>query len=200
MTRQELINAVKTKIDELSASDGRVIPIGLLYDKPVDSFADGLLDECAREVLMNAPAWRLKGDTAALVMRGNRDGSGYAVLPENFLRLVEFKMPEWECAVTEIAEAGSGVARKQRMRFLRGGCSKPVCVLGHRVEGRVMEYYSVKRRHEAERFVYVRSVAAEDVQVDLQDVVAWWCASRILEITGRANEAQMAYERGKSML
>lgn len=200
MTRQELINAVKTKVDELSAPDGRVMPVGMLYDKPVDSFADGLLDECGREVLLNAPAWRLQGATAGVSARGNKDGSGYVVLPDDFLRLLEFKMPEWESAVTEVSAAGSGAQRRQGIPFLRGGCCKPVCVIGHRPEGRVLEYYSVKKKHEAERFVYVKEVPAEDVQVDLQDVLTWWCAGRILAITGKVNESQMAYESGRRLL
>lgn len=200
MTRQELINMVKTKVDELSPLDADVTPVSVFNDKPVDSFADSLLDECAQEVLMRAPSLRVKGTQEQVTAYGNKDGSGYVILPEGFLRLLEFRMAEWERCVTEAAEPGSELARMQGNRYLRGGVCKPVCVYGKRNGVTVLEYYSVKKRHEVDRFVYVKEAFAEDIPVELQDVLTWWCASRVLQVFGNVNGAQLAYERGKSLL
>lgn len=200
MTRQELINMVKTKVDEISPLDAEITPVSLMNDKSVDSFADGLLDECAKEVLMRAPSLKVKGTQEQVEAHGNKDGSGYVVLPEGFLRLLEFRMAEWERSVTEAAEPGSVVAQMQGNRYLRGGISKPVCVYGKRGGEAVLEYYTVKKRHDVGRFVYVKEALAENVPVELQDVLTWWCASRVLQIFGNVNGAQLAYERGKSLL
>lgn len=201
MTRQELVNMVKTKVDELSPLDGEIVAFGLQNDKPVDSLADGLLDECAQEVLMKAPSLKVEGtEEGGVSAQGNKDGSGYVVLPEGFLRLLEFRMSEWERPVTVAAEAGSETALMQGNRYLRGGLCKPVCVYGKRGGANVLEYYTVKKSHVIDRFVYVKECAAENVPVELQDVLTWWCASRVLQIFGNVNGAQLAYERGKSLL
>lgn len=201
MTRQELINEVKTKVDELSAPDDKVIPFDIVNDKPIDTFIDGLLDECAKEVLLIAPPNRLNGVTSegAVIYSGD-DGSGFVLLPDDCLRVLEFKMSEWKRSVTDFAQEGSDVALKQSNPFLRGGVCKPVCVLSHRDVGRGFEYYSVKKKHEIDRLIIVKVTPAEDISFRLQSVVTWWCASRVLQIVGKANVATMAYERGKNML
>lgn len=109
-------------------------------------------------------------------------------------------MEGWERSVAAVAESGSAVAMKQSNPYLRGGRCKPVCVSGRRGGGRALEYYGTGGRSVVERFTYVRDVAAEDVPVDLQDVLTWWCASRILEILGKSGDAKTAYERGGSLL
>lgn len=200
MTRKELINIVKTKVDELSPVDAEIQFINPMEDKPIDSFVDNLLDECAKEVLQKAPVSRLDGVSENVEVHANKDGSGYIVLPDNFIRLLEFKMAGWKRAVVSVAEPGSEIALKQSNRFLRGGCCKPVCVFSHRPEGRVMEYYSVQKKHEVDRFIYVKFIKAEELSWGLQDVLTWWCASRVFEIVGKLEEAKFAYERGGSLL
>ncbi len=200
MTRKELINIVKTKVDELSPVNAEIQLINPNGDKPIDSFVDNLLDECAKEVLQKAPASRLDGVSGNVEVHANKDGSGYVVLPDNFIRLLEFKMAGWKRAVVSVAEPGSEIALKQSNRFLRGGPCKPVCVFSHRSEGRVMEYYSVQKKHEIDRFIYVKLIKAEELSLGLQDVLTWWCASRIFEIVGKLEEAKFAYERGGSLL
>lgn len=199
MTRSELTNLVKTKVDELSAPDDDVAT-DMADNRPVNDFIGELLDECAREVVANAPAWRLSGFASQPEIHPNNDGSGYVVLPEGFLRLLEFKMKEWKRPVNQVAAAGSPVAVKQGNLHLRGGICKPVCVWGQVSDARVLHYYSVQKKHDVEKFIYMSQVAAEDVDVDLQDVLTWWCASRVLQIVGKSAEAQLAYQRGKSLL
>lgn len=200
MTRQELINMVKTKIDELTPLDALPASGIGFSDKPVDTFSDHLLDESAKEVLMQAPVSRLRVEACRTQAVASDDGSGYVAVPDDFLRLVEFKMTEWKRPVNVAYNEGSTVALRQYNCFIRGGCCKPVCVFAHRNGTLILEYYSVRMEHKLEHFLYVPVVAAEDLPVDLQDVTTWWCASRILQITGKATGAQQAYERGKSLL
>lgn len=201
MTRQELINQVKTKVDELSPPDGEIVSFNLTRDKPIDTFADNLLDECAREVLMKAPAFRLPATSGTVSAVQSPGGTAGAVpVPADFLRLLEFKMKEWERPVCAAYEAGSDMAQRQHNPFTRGGCCKPVCVLAHRHGSLYLEYYSVRNDHTVEHFLYVKETPAEDLPPGLQDVLTWWCAARLLEISGKQAESQMAWERGKTLL
>lgn len=196
-----MIEAVKTRIDEVSLLEtaaGSVV--GCPDDSPVEVLADRLLDECCSEVLAKAPAWRLTGASCMNPAIDETEGCGYVEVPDDFIRLLEFKMTEWHRPVTVAYEAGSDMALKQYNRFMRGGVCKPVCVLSHRHFKRVVEYFSVVSEHTVEWFVYVPVCPAEDLPGSLQDVLVWLCASRVLLVTGRAAEATAAYEMGVSLL
>ena len=117
MTRKELINIVKTKVDELSPVDAEIQFINPMEDKPIDSFVDNLLDECAKEVLQKAPVSRLDGVSENVEVHANKDGSGYIVLPDNFIRLLEFKMAGWKRAVVNVHGCGN-VCESFRHRLL----------------------------------------------------------------------------------
>lgn len=201
MERQELIEAVKTRIDEMNLLEVAAgAPVGCPDDSPVEVLADRLLDECCQEVLIKAPAWRLTGESFEGRAIEESDGTGYVDVPNDFVRLLEFKMSGWRRPVTVVYEMGCNMALKQYNRFMRGGVCKPVCVLSHRKSGRVIEYYSVASEHVVERFIYVPVCVAEELPRSLQDVLVWFCASRVLAVSGRAAESQAAYEKGVNLL
>lgn len=198
MTRPELINLVKTKIDEVSPPDGKVVLSGT-RDKPLDILADSFLDECAREVLMKAPLTRLRTKSSELFPVERENGSGYVLLPDDFVRLAEFRMKGWERPVNEVVTAGSDEAKKQYNKFLCGAGCKPVCILVNRGSLLALEYYSVKAPHIVESFEYVSRTVAEEMPVDIQPVVSWFCAAKILAVTGKADGAKYAYEFGVNL-
>lgn len=72
--------------------------------------------------------------------------SGWCLLPENFMRLIVFKMSDWERSVYHaIGEDDEGYAKQSsRFKGLRGTAQKPVCAIVSRPEGRVLEFYSCK--------------------------------------------------------
>ncbi len=63
--------------------------------------------------------------------RGARtqDGSGYIVLPADFLRFVSIKMGNWEGTVSELMEPGSESEKHQRSKWSRGSTTKPKAML-----------------------------------------------------------------------
>lgn len=72
--------------------------------------------------------------------------SGWVLLPEDFLRLVVFEMDDWDRAVYTAISTSDLEYEKQRSRFkgIRGTPESPVCALGLRPEGRVLEFYSCR--------------------------------------------------------
>lgn len=197
MTRDEIINSVKLRIDELTPIDGLVVDVGLEEDKPIDAFISGLLDECAIDVLMHVDISRIDVKSLNADSIGHDDGSGHVALPDDFIRLAKFKMTEWQRPVYEFATGA--LAHRQHNIYTRGGISKPVCVMGHRGGKRVLEYYSVKKNHTIEDFQYVPRMKAEDLNNDVLNVLIWICASKVLTIVGKINEANAAHKIAMSL-
>lgn len=84
--------------------------------------------------------------------------SGWVLLPEDFMRLVVFEMDDWDRAVYTAISTSDLEYEKQRSRFkgIRGTPESPVCALGLRPEGRVLEFYSCRTRDaKVRRGVYI---------------------------------------------
>ena len=65
------------------------------------------------------------------------DGSGYALLPADFMRLLSFRMSDWRVAVERVDEArGACIGRLYPEAY--ASPSRPLCRFGQRPEGRVL--------------------------------------------------------------
>lgn len=89
----------------------------------------------------------LDGDakTFGSSIRWNYDGtSGYVMLPDDFMRLIMFKMSDWERTVYNAISVYDAKYDQQSSRYkgLRGTPEKPLCVIAFRPEGKVLEFYS----------------------------------------------------------
>lgn len=199
MERSELIHAVQVKVDELTPFEGLAIPIDGDNDKPVDLFIDRLLDEAAREVLKRASLSLVTTGSVRNEAVDLGDGSGYVVVPEDFLRLVRFKMAGWKRSVSVAVEFTDPVYRMQFDEFDRGGVAKPVCAVGRKDGRKVLEYFSVKGEPRVEIFEYVPALRAEEVGADLTDALTWMCAGKVLQITG-SPLAETAYKTAMDLL
>ena len=113
--------------------------------------------EAVRRVHMAAPYWLLEqghnfGDdetdeeVAVTWGTGAMANTGYVYLPADFMRLVVFEMSDWERAVYTVISVDTPEYAKQRSRFggIRGTAQRPVCAIGVRPGGRVLEFYSCK--------------------------------------------------------
>jgi len=207
MERGWLINAVKSKIDELTASgDTLIVDVGLEDSKPIDVIIESLLDESAKEVLLKAPIHRLNvsSHSAVASIDPARSYTGYITLPDDYVRLVEFKMEEWERPVVEFHANNSLVAQRQHNKWLRVKTSKPVAVLSSRVSGGsvipVVEYYSVRQSHIVSRFLYIKKDVAENLPDWMGDALTWICASKVLTIFGKSEMGKLALENAVGFL
>lgn len=211
MDREGLINSVKSRIDELTASgEPLIVDVGLEDDKPIDVIIEALLDESAKEVLLKAPTHRLKVSSydVSAIADVSKNYTGTIVLPSDFVRLVEFKMSEWDRPATELYPVGSSIAQRQSNKWLRAKTSKPVAVLSTRAIGDVsgitvspvIEYYSVNSSHAVSRFLYIKTDVAENISEWLQDALTWICASKVLTIFGKTGEAKLALDNAVGFL
>ena len=125
--------------------------------------------------------------------------SGWIPLPDDFLRLVVFSMDDWDCAVYTAISADSPLYAMQRSRFrgIRGTPQKPVCALGIRPEGRVLEFYSCRSRDaKVSRAVYIPCPEIDaDGYVDCSErcynAIVYAAAALTLQSCGESEKASV---------
>ena len=79
------------------------------------------------------------------ILQVNPDGTGYVRLPDDFMRLVIFKMTKWKRPVVEAISDTDPRYFLQKSRFLgiRGGIDKPVCAITTGEASKILEFYSL---------------------------------------------------------
>lgn len=112
----------------------------------------------------------------------NTDGSGYIVLPPDWLRFVELKLRSWQQTLTELLEPTSDEAKRQASLWTRGTPQKPRGmeavdrdgnkVLRYWSAGKYRSYTGVKDDsvydHEIESLVYIPSVDTTGTETDVE--------------------------------
>ena len=132
------------------AMDTNDIDASLLADKDTDTLQ---LDDIIRSVIVDAVKTIEIIAPAQLVDSGHNfgdqiywmnNGSGQVLLPLDFMRLVVFKMSDWERPVyTAIMETSDKYAlQHSRFKGVRGNTQKPVCAIVKKPEGNVLEFFA----------------------------------------------------------
>lgn len=205
MEREQLINKIKTRIDEVSASGDAIVDVGVENTKPYDSIISELLDESAMEILLKAPFYRLNVTTGSVqaIKDSNDEKIGTITLPDDFVRLVSFKMASWLQPVTAFAFPGDAVATKQSNKYIRGGVAKPVAVLYRTDAGYMAHYYSVPSAsdHIVDEFLYIKKADATEIaDSQMVDAMCWVCAGKTLGVLGQTTIANQCYENAKGLM
>lgn len=124
----------------------------------VREMALGLIEDSAREVMAEVPIDMIDTFSHLPDDVGRRpDGSGYVMLPPDFLRLAAFRMSDWNVTVTQPAEEWSAEHLLQQSPWpgLRGRPDRPVCVVSRRGVGYVLEFWSSARNARVAEGLYV---------------------------------------------
>ena len=203
MERIALVNKVKTKIDEISSDSTPLVDVGMSDDNPVDQIIESLLDESAVEILLKAPFYRLNISSAEVDPEQDVVDTtiGTFILPKDFLRLVYFKMSDWQKPVTELAMKGDEISNRQYNKHIRGGIARPVGVLSKDERGMLIEYYSTKEQlHSVTEFKYIKRESAEKIPNELVDALVWICAGKVMTVFGNEAAAKNAYDNAQSLM
>lgn len=131
--RITLIGSVKLKIDELQPQQEGVqfIDAGKVSNV-LDMYINGLLDECANQVLQTAPLHVIvpeEGADGAEVLQTGTSKTGVVFLPDNYIRWVSMKMNSWVQEVTEPITTRDEKYKLQKYSATMGKTAKPVAVL-----------------------------------------------------------------------
>lgn len=140
----EIEQAVRIAIDENASCDA------LLQEEDVETLSLNALirakaEEGARRVQQQCPLHYLEdGHDFGRSVYWEDGGCGYILLPEDFMRLISFKMSDWKRTLHEAIDAFHPLYARQSSACsgLRGNIYKPVCALVNRPEGKALEFYS----------------------------------------------------------
>lgn len=170
---------------------------------------DQIIEDCVckgvRRTHLKAPVYRLEeGHWFGDDVYWTDETSGYVLLPDDFLRLVAFRMSDWRRACFNAIEPGSSDYAMQSSPYagIRGNIDRPVCAVVNRAEGKALEFYScVGNKAHVSRAVYIPEPKVEGGAIDISErcyptalhaIAA--DASRILGETQRADMLEQTFE------
>jgi hypothetical protein len=186
MTRAQIIQAVKVRLEELTPfSEGLVVLSPSDEVKPVTSYIDSLLNESADEIKMLLPLHMLTPVTLNAPVTVN-DGVGTIELPADFLRIHSIKAPAWERDVTQAISPENPMYALQRNRFTRGKSAKPVVAINRTSTKKVLELYSVSST-DMEKKLYIPQTPAEALSDKLIPYLVLMCAIKVSNVLERAD-------------
>lgn len=137
---------VRVCIDENTTSDA------LVQNQDIDTLSlndiiKSKIVEAVRRVHSSAPYYLLEnGHNFGDALYWCDLESGFVLLPDDFMRLLVFKMDDWEQAVYTAISPDDPLYSQQHSRFkgIRGTAEKPICAIVVRPEGKALEFYSCK--------------------------------------------------------
>lgn len=143
----DLIEEIKIALDQ-NVSSQTLVTEGDIDTLTLDELIRSKIEPAARIVETQAPRHLLDSGRAfggTIGWRGEvGKGSGVIHLPDDFMRLVTFKMSDWERPVVEAIDETDPRYELQGSRYggIRGNVQKPVVVITQQPVGQVLEFYS----------------------------------------------------------
>ena len=145
-----IVQADKMARDVRIAVDMNHDSTPLLVEDDVDtvSFNDIIyakLTDAVRMVEMEAPLHLLEqGHQFGENIVWSDGGKGWLILPDDFMRLVVFKMSDWHHSVSEAITQDDPKYSRQwsKWKGICGNPEKPVVAIVNRAEGNVLEFFS----------------------------------------------------------
>lgn len=187
MTRKEIIEAVKVRLNELSAFDD-------INEMPELAYVDRMLDDSTGALFRVLPYNKLpltNLDTVGLTDAGY--GVYWLSLGVDYIKFGECRFASWKRSVRRVATAAEQVLQSSDITM--GKPSRPVVVEHWGDAGAELWFYSVPDGDLRKRLSVVNFVKPEGCPNDLIDGIAWQCASDVLMSMGMVDASRRAIER-----
>ncbi len=143
----DIVGDVKVALD-LNVDSTPLADIGDVDTLALDDIIESKVAEAVRRVETNASTHLLDAgkEIGGTVVWNSDKSSGYIMLPDDFMRLVSFKMSDWHRPLFAAITPESPEYALQYSPFpgLRGNPQKPVCALVMHSDGMALEFFSCK--------------------------------------------------------
>lgn len=199
---------VRIAIDENKTSEQ------LLGDEDIDTLSlneivRSKIEEAVRRVETTAPTFLLEeGHTFGDSVFWEDNNSGWTLLPDDFMRLIAFRMSDWERTCYNAISVDDPLYDLQSSRYkgVRGNVQKPVCAVVNRAEGKALEFYSCDSEEAyVKRATYLPYPKIDDEDgIDISErcytAVVYTTASLVLTAYGANDRAEQLNALAKSIL
>lgn len=199
---------VRIAIDENKTSEQ------LLGDEDIDTLSlneiiRSKIEEAVRRVETTAPTFLLEeGHTFGDSVFWEDNNSGWTLLPDDFMRLIAFRMSDWERTCYNAISVDDPIYDLQSSRYkgVRGNVQKPVCAVVNRAEGKALEFYSCNSEEAyVKRATYLPYPEIDDEDgIDISErcytAVVYTTAALVLTAYGANDRAEQLNALAKSIM
>ena len=199
---------VRIAIDENKTSEQ------LLGDEDIDTLSlneiiRSKIEEAVRRVETTAPTFLLEeGHTFGDSVFWEDGNSGWTLLPDDFMRLIAFRMSDWERTCYNVISVDDPIYDLQSSRYkgVRGNVQKPVCAVVNRAEGKALEFYSCNSEEAyVKRATYIPYPEIDDEDgIDISErcytAVVYTTAALVLTAYGANDRAEQLNALAKSIM
>lgn len=199
---------VRIAIDENKTSEQ------LLGDEDIDTLSlneiiRSKIEEAVRRVETTAPTFLLEeGHTFGDSVFWEDGNSGWTLLPDDFMRLIAFRMSDWERTCYNAISVDDPIYDLQSSRYkgVRGNVQKPVCAVVNRAEGKALEFYSCNSEEAyVKRATYLPYPKIDDEDgIDISErcytAVVYTTAALVLTAYGANDRAEQLTALAKSIM
>ena len=143
---EDMAKAVRVAID-MNHNSTPLLADDDLDTVSLDDIIYAKLTDAVRMVEMEAPLNLLEqGHQFGEAVTWGEDGKGWILLPDDFMRLVVFKMSDWRHSISEAITQDDPIYTRQfsKWKGICGNPEKPVVAIVNRAEGQVLEFFSCK--------------------------------------------------------
>jgi hypothetical protein len=176
-----------------------------LNDIITSKIIDGII-----AVESTAPTWMIDQTSSFVAATydwdAKIDGAGWVELPDNFLRLITFRMSDWLRPVTiPISETDDQyLAQRASVKGVRGNYQKPVCAIVQTSAGPHLEFYSCASTSASiaqalyRAYPTIDSEGGVDISTKCYRAVIYYIAGLVFSTYGETERANAMYQLAKS--
>ena len=204
----EVARDVRVALDQNNSS-AQLLETGDVDTLGLDEIIESKMAEAVRRVECAAPVHLLEeGHLFGESVYWEGDGVGWTLLPDNFMRLVAFRMSDWERTVYSAISVDDPLYARQSSRYggIRGNVQRPGCAIVNRAEGKALEFYSCQSRDAYVRrasyvpYPRVDAHGGIDISERCYEAVVYMAAALTLKACGDGDKASAMSELSKSIL
>lgn len=194
----DIVRDVRRAIDE-NSHGGSLLAEGDNETLDLDELIRSKVTEAVRRVHMAAPVHLLEsGHNFGEEVYWEGDGSGFVLLPDDFMRLVTFSMSDWERPLHHalVPTDPEYALCRSRWKGLRGTPQTPRCVLTRKPEGLALEFYTCRSEDAYVShgvylpYPYINRNGGIDISERCRDAAIYMTASLTLTAYGRPETAE----------
>ena len=208
---QDIVQSVKIALDENKVSEA------LIEEADVDTLTlneiiKSKIVDAVKTVVLDAPHYMLDSGSPFGESISWQSSVGYGAgsifLPDDFLRLVSFKMSDWSYPITEVITDSHPLYKQQFSRFpgIKGNPQKPVVTMTSQSGGRVLQFFSCTAGEsvtvEQASYIPIPSIKDDMVEIGsrLYPAVIYHIAHLVLLSIKEADAAAIMLNTSKELL